>query len=289
MHVQYVYQMNILYFSIISVTILLSVNIVINHPVQAACLVGSDWPSAPCYDLPGHQGPSKEILREQWAPYYQYKGDSWMQMMKTQMIDAIKNGTINTWTGHSDAADNVWTYYSLNDQVPFFIQPGAQNYTRPDHMTSPLQQFKSGTPVEDTQCKQTLVLWLKQDGTPICATRQSSQVLLQRDFLSSDSYKQFAINESKRFVRSSPTFESSAIPNTLKLTVQSVEESFPPIILIDVTFDSSSPGYGDKSVINAQPYLTHHTMSITVSDTNRITSAIIDKQWDELSQKFLRY
>ncbi len=281
--------MKILHVSFVLSIFFLAVTIMINHPVQAACLVGDDWPNAPCFDRAGEHGPSKELLREQWAPYYQYKGDSWMQMMKTQMIDAIKNGTIKDWIVYSDATGNVWTYYSLNDQVPFFIQPGAQNYTRPNHITSPLQQYKSGTPVEDTQCKQTLVLWLKQDGTPVCVTRQSFPMLVQRGFLLSDSYKQFAINEAKRFIRSSPTFESSAIQNTLKLTVRSTDESFPPIILIEATFDSSSPGYGDKSMINVQQYITHHAMSIVESNTNRIDSAIIDKQWDEINQKFLKH
>lgn len=261
---------------------------VANNPVFGGCLVGNDWPDAPCHDLPG-QTIGKETLRKEWAPYYQYKGAAWMEMMKTQMIDAIKNGTIKDWIGHSESTGNVWTYYSLNDQVPFFIQPGSQNYTKPDYVISPLQQFKSGTPIEDTQCKKNLVLSLKKDGSPVCVSFQSFPILLQRGFLLSDSYNQFALNEAKRFIHSSPTFESSGIENTLKLTLVSIEESLPPNISIEATFDSSSPGYGDKSMINVQQYLTRHITSITISNINHVTSAIIDHQWDEISQKFLKY
>lgn len=280
--------MKILYLAITAVVTLVTVSLMMNNPVLAGCLVGNDWPNAPCYDLPGHTI-DKKTLREQWDPYYQYKGAAWMEMMKTQMIDAIKNGTIKDWIDHSEATGNVWTYYSLNDQVPFFIQPGAQNYTRPDNMTSPLQQFRSGTPVEDTQCKKNLVLSLKKDGSPVCVSFQTFPILLQRNFLLSDSYNQFALNETKRFIRSSPTFESSGIENTLNLTLVSVEESLPPNILIKATFDSSSLGYGDKSMINVQSHLIHHTVSIVISNINHVTRAIIDHQWDEINQKFLKY
>ena len=279
--------MKTLHLFVISAMVLL-VPIVMNHPVFGGCLVGNDWPNAPCYDLPGHTI-DKNTLREQWVPYYQYKGSSWMEMMKTQMIDAIKNGTIKDWAGYSDATRNVWTYYSLNDKVPFFIQPGAQNYTKPDQISSPLQQFKAGTPVEDTQCEENFILWLKLSETPVCVDRQTSQTLLHRGFLLPDSYQQFAIDEAKRFIRSSPTFEFDGMENTLKLSINSVEESFPPNVLILATFDSSTPGYGNENRMSMQPHLTHHSMSIVISDTNRVSQAIIDKQWDELKQKFLKY
>lgn len=260
---------------------------IINNSAMAGCAVGGDWPNAPCYDTPGAM-PSKETLRELWAPYYQYKGFDWMEMMKTQMINSIKNGTIKDWIGYNDAHSNVFEYYFLNDQVPFFIPPGAQNYTKPDHVLSPLQQFKSGTPVEDTQCRQSFNLWLKQDGVPVCITTQSTSDLLSRGFLSSDSYKQFAINEANRFIRSSPTFETNGIEDTLKLIIMSIDKSTPPVVSIQAIFDSPSPGYGDKSTINSQPQLTHHIMSITISNTNKVTQATIDRQWDELHQKLIK-
>ncbi|NHH97175.1 hypothetical protein DYY66_1676 [Candidatus Nitrosotalea sp. FS] len=279
--------MKTLHLFIISTTVLL-VPVMMNNHALGGCLVGGDWPNAPCYDLPGHTI-DKNTLREQWAPYYQYKGASWMEMMKTQMIDAIKNGTINYWSGYSDATGNVWTYYSLNDKVPFFIPPGAQNYTKPDPIPSPLQQFRAGTPLEDTQCKENFVLWLKSDNIPVCVNRQTFSSLLQRGFLLPDSYNQFALNEAKRFIRSSPTFEFDGMENTLKLSVSSVEESFPPITLILATFDSATPGYGNENRMEMPPHLTHHNMSIVISNTNQVSQAIIDKQWDELKQKFLKY
>ncbi|MGI0074026.1 MAG: hypothetical protein ACREA3_09465 [Nitrosotalea sp.] len=268
--------------------VFLLIIVMMNNSVKGGCMVSNDWPNAPCYDKPSSMS-SKETLRNLWAPYYQYKGASWMEMMKTQMIDAIKNGTVQSWRYYSDSNNNVWTYYSLNDQIPFFIQPGTQNYTKSDHILLPLQQFKTGTPVEDTQCKKDLVLWLKKDGIPVCISMQSFPILLQRGFLLPDSYEQFAINESKRFIRSSHTFEFNGMENTLKLTVTSVEQSIPPIVSIQATFDSSIPGYGDRSGMNIQPYLTHHTMLVTISNTNEVTQAVIDRQWDEIHQKFLKY
>ncbi len=89
------------------------------HSVKAICLSNSDWPSAPCYGC-ARCTPDKERQREDWNPYYQYKGTAWMEMMKTQMNSAIQNGTLQEWVGHDQANYNVWRYYYLNDQAPLF-------------------------------------------------------------------------------------------------------------------------------------------------------------------------
>src|SRR5574337_979374 len=96
--------MKTLHYSIIAVTVLLLIPLMMNNPVKAGCLenANADWPSAPCYGCPGCI-PSKEKQREEWNPYYQYKGANWMQMIKTQMIGAMKNGTLEDWVTNNNS------------------------------------------------------------------------------------------------------------------------------------------------------------------------------------------
>ncbi|MGI0046533.1 MAG: hypothetical protein ACREBB_05015 [Nitrosotalea sp.] len=181
-------------------------------------------------------------------------------------------------------------YYTMNIHLTSSptakkIEIGAQNETKPDHMSLPLQQFRSGTPLEDTQCGKDLVLWMKQDHTPVCVQMQSAAALLHRGFLLQDSYEQFAIDEAKRFIRSCATFRTTGgMENTLKLTITVVEESMPPIVSIHATFDSAHPGYGNMAQSSPINHVVHHVMLITISNTNQITRAIMDKNWDELHE-----
>ena len=44
---------------------------------DALCIENQDWPDAPCYGCRGcHPGLEQEKL--DWAPYYDYKGSTWM-------------------------------------------------------------------------------------------------------------------------------------------------------------------------------------------------------------------
>ena len=98
---------------------LLLISPMIFHSVNAICMPNSDWPSAPCYGC-AMCTPSIEKQREDWTPYYQYKGAIWMEMMKTKMESAIKNDTLQDWVSYNQSNYDVWRYYYLNDQAPLF-------------------------------------------------------------------------------------------------------------------------------------------------------------------------
>ncbi len=173
---------NLYLLTIIGVTTLLLVPMVMNNSVKAGCLenANADWPSAPCYGCPGCI-PSKEKQREEWNPYYQYKGAVWMEMMKAQMIGAMKNGTLEDWVTGNDSNYNVWRYYYLNDQAPFFRSSVSGLNDEPHYIPPPLQQLKTGIGSSDVACKVGLDLMIKtNDGLPVCVRYPTANVLLER-------------------------------------------------------------------------------------------------------------
>ena len=158
----------------------LLVPILMNNHALGGCLVGNDWPNAPCYGCPGCI-PSKEKQREEWNPYYQYKGASWMEMMKTQMIEAMKNGTLEDWVNGNQSNYDAWRYYYLNDQAPFFRSSVSGLNDEPHYIPPPLQQLKTGIGSKDVACKLGLDLMIKtNDGLPVCVRYPTANVLLER-------------------------------------------------------------------------------------------------------------
>ena len=160
---------------------LLLVPVMMNNHVNAVCVLGnSDWPSAPCYGCPGCI-PSKEKQRDEWNPYYQYKGASWMKMMKVHMIGAMKNGTLEDWVTGNDSNYNVWRYYYLNNQAPFFRSSVSGLNDEPHYIPPPLQQLKTGIESKDVACKVGLDLMIKtNDGLPVCVRYPTADILLER-------------------------------------------------------------------------------------------------------------
>ena len=51
---------------------------------------------------------------------------------------------------------------------------------------SPLKQFKSGIPIKEIQCKESLVLVTKHDGSPACVTTETIPELIERDWMLTD-------------------------------------------------------------------------------------------------------
>lgn len=165
--------------------ILLLVPAIMNNPVKAGCMISSnsDWPSAPCYGCPGCI-PSKEKQREEWNPYYQYKGAIWMEMMKAQMIGAMKNGTIEDWVTGKDSNYNVWRYYYLNDQAPFFRSSVSGLNDEHPYFPPPLQQLTTGIAPKDVACKKGLNLVLNaEDGSPACVKPEHIASLYLRGWI----------------------------------------------------------------------------------------------------------
>lgn len=86
---------------------------------DAICMENQDWPYAPCYGCMGcHPGLEQEKL--DWAPYYDYKGSTWMESKKHQLETAIQNNALREWFEQDDsnAHKNVHQYYFLQGEVP---------------------------------------------------------------------------------------------------------------------------------------------------------------------------
>ncbi|WP_246282159.1 hypothetical protein [Nitrosopumilus ureiphilus] len=49
-----------------------------------------------------------------------------------------------------------------------------------DYIISPLKQFKSGIPIDEIQCKESLTLVARYDGSPVCVNPETKEKLLER-------------------------------------------------------------------------------------------------------------
>ena len=109
-----------------------------------------------------------------------------MEMMKTQMIDAMKNGTLEDWVTGNDSNYDVWNYYYLNNQAPFFRSSVSGLNDEHPYFPPPLQQLTTGIAPKDVACKKGLNLVLNaEDGSPACVKPDTAQKLIQRGWESS--------------------------------------------------------------------------------------------------------
>lgn len=97
-------------------TSLLVLFVLVLIPIQLVYAPPSpnEWPNAPY--CPG--GCKLDYLKEKWAQYYDYKGSEWMEHKKQEMLDAIKNGTLDEWRQNDPAHDNVRMYYFIKGEIP---------------------------------------------------------------------------------------------------------------------------------------------------------------------------
>lgn len=84
--------------------------------VYAPPSVNPDWPEYPY--CPG--GCSREILVDEWAQYYDMKGQEWMEKKRAELFDAYANGTLDEWidSDPSKANQNTYTYYYILGEIP---------------------------------------------------------------------------------------------------------------------------------------------------------------------------
>ena len=87
----------------------------------ASCAQNEDWPDAPCFDtLPVN----RDEYREQWAPYYDYKGSEFMESKKAELLQAIKDDTFMEWEDSAENS-NVYQYYHsvglVTNQYEYFF------------------------------------------------------------------------------------------------------------------------------------------------------------------------
>ena len=75
-----------------------------------------DWPDYPyCAG-----GCSLDYLKQEWLKYAQLKDHEWLEMKKTEMLAAIKNGTLEEWLYKEpdNSNNNAWAYYFFKGEVP---------------------------------------------------------------------------------------------------------------------------------------------------------------------------
>lgn len=85
----------------------------------AQCFINEDWPQAPCLDnLINGCYDSDDV--KTWMKYYDYKGKSFMESKKSEMIDAFEANRLSEWESQSSENFNVWQYYYLKGEIPDF-------------------------------------------------------------------------------------------------------------------------------------------------------------------------
>jgi hypothetical protein len=102
--------------------------------------------------------------------------------------------------------------------------------------------------------------------------------------------KDSAIRAASDLVSNDATYTYDGMHGTLQLDAQKVGlETYPPqeAYLVTVEFTSAHAGYGDRSGMMTAEVLTSHTCAITVTPDLKVTSAVMDGQWDMLRQQML--
>lgn len=86
----------------------------------------------------------------------------------------------------------------------------------------------------------------------------------------------------KTWIENAPTYSYDG--SDLKLENHTVLETIPEQHLLTYTFTSRQGGYGNRTGQMTIQVITPHQIEIIVSEKN-VTSAVIDGEWDELSQQ----
>jgi hypothetical protein len=86
----------------------------------------------------------------------------------------------------------------------------------------------------------------------------------------------------KEFIISNPTFSYDGIPDTLKFDILPLDDTNSRF-LVEGEFNTYHTGYGDREKADLPENITFHTIEVVIID-ERVVSAVIDNQWDELNQ-----
>lgn len=100
-----------------------------------------------------------------------------------------------------------------------------------------------------------------------------------------DSQMSDALAKARQFTVTHPTFVFDGVSDSLKLNLASIINGESPVYQVQVNFDSTHTGYGDRTGQGVVEKTTAHTMVVMVSDFG-VGSAIIDGVWDEFNQNW---
>lgn len=94
-----------------------------------------------------------------------------------------------------------------------------------------------------------------------------------------------AIQKAQEFTLTHPTFVFDGMPESLNVNLVSVIQTKPPLYVVQVSFDSEHPGYGNRTGQVMKDETTPHNMKVIVLEHD-VGSAIMDGVWDEFNQKW---
>jgi len=96
------------------------------------------------------------------------------------------------------------------------------------------------------------------------------------------------VEVSLRFIYSSPTFSFDGVAGSVSIikVTQAMTFAPPAFKIVEVEFDCTHGGFGDRSGSNLPKLSTHHNAILHVTEGN-VTLMIIDGVWDEINQKIL--
>lgn len=100
-----------------------------------------------------------------------------------------------------------------------------------------------------------------------------------------DSKMSDAIAKARQFTVTHPTFVFDGVRESLKLNLVGIITGEMPLYQVQVNFDSTHNGYGDRTGQGVIERTTPHTMIVMVSDLG-VGSAIMDGVWDEFNQSW---
>jgi len=96
------------------------------------------------------------------------------------------------------------------------------------------------------------------------------------------------VEVSLRFIYSSITFSFDGNADSVKIIKVTQAMTFvpPAFKIVEVEFDCTHEGYGDRSGSNLPKVSTHHNAILHVTE-GKVTMMTIDGIWDEINQKKL--
>ncbi|MGQ0796106.1 MAG: hypothetical protein ACT4N5_08005 [Nitrosopumilaceae archaeon] len=168
-------------------------------------------------------------------------------------------------------------YLDVGELVRLSLDPDGKN-----HSISVLKGEKVGSiQYIDSESKSTAIRKVITNQRFLSLPEEKGNSVLVSSY--EDSKMSDAIATARKFTMTHPTYAFDGIPESLKLNLVSVIDEKIPVYIVQVNFDSSHVGYGNRTGQFNVDKVTPHTMIVMVSDLG-VGSAIIDGVWDEFNQ-----
>ena len=90
------------------------------------------------------------------------------------------------------------------------------------------------------------------------------------------------------YLKNAPTFKFDGILASIKISEswQAQTFAYPGFWGVVIEFDCSHAGYGDRTGLTLAQVITHHSISIHVTE-GQVSLAIMDNFWNEMTQRMI--